>query len=164
VFDKNVPLPAPTSKWDFTTAEPGDSLPFVTKAEALRFGAAIRAYGRKAGRPWGTKIAPEKKGWRAWIVEKGAVSDISTILPDPAFATETNRPCAVLRPTSTETDDDLGLSVDLRRGEDLRIERQTAPQPIAAAEDLAPGQRRRRTAPPVHKGPDLSALVAQAAE
>jgi hypothetical protein len=157
VFDKHIPLPASPSKWDFATADTGDSLAFPTKPEALKFAAAVRCYAGRTGKRWGTKMAETEKRWRVWIVGK----EMQTATPAQA----PYEPPVAFRAASTETDDDLGLRVDLRQGDTLIFERLPEARPIEAEDDPSDKPKRRhRPQPSTPKAADLTALMLQAAE
>jgi hypothetical protein len=149
-FDKGIPLPSPKARWDFATAEPGDSLAFETEREANAFRAAAMRSGR-----FGTKKARHEGVWRVWLVEASKAPAHDVRSPQPPFLKA--EVAAAFVPTSTETDDDIGLTVDLRRGESLRIVKPPEAQPVEPREAEAPkGGRRKRAAPVIPPPAGLS--------
>jgi hypothetical protein len=71
-FDKGIPIPSERPKWDFSTAEIGDSLSFYNHAEAMRFSRAIKVYAHKNNKLWGALKCSlkEGEGYRVWIVAR----------------------------------------------------------------------------------------------
>src|SRR5271167_1642324 len=151
-WDKDIPAPTKAPKWDFDGAEIGWSMAFQTREEADRFAIALRAYAYSAGKNWGASVFElppvnhEVTGtirgfWRVWIVEKrkrkvkivreSVVQSErmkNSVLPF-SFAHIPEIIADNIAP-STDTDDDIMLSTDTRRGGSVVIGKQPEARPI----------------------------------
>lgn len=148
-FDRDIPIPGKASRWDFTDAEPGCSKGFTSNAEALSFAQSAREYSRRMNKGWGTLKAPDGDGWRVWITQKREMSFYVADEDKISRAHQTLETAKVLRrgpyPVSTETDDDIGLSFDPRRGDALKIARLPEANPVEVEEEVTPTGRRKRS-------------------
>lgn len=136
-FEKSVPLPSRQTRWDFTTAEDGDSLPFPDLIEAKKFAAAARAYARRNRLLWRTTTAPDlfKPGFRVWL-----------LIPKATPATPTRHAYDPPVPSiyANADSDEFGIVVDLRRGEDVRLERTPEARPVEVEPEAVDGKPKRR--------------------
>jgi len=139
LFDRGIPVPIAHRPWDFTLAEVGDSLAFDTAAAAAKFARAVRKHNPL----WSTKTAPHGGKIRVWIVSKNGwhPPTLPAVAPGPELIYDG------FRSASTLTDDDIGLVVDTRRGEDVTIQRLPEAVPVEPMDDEpvpAEGRRKRR--------------------
>ncbi len=136
MFDRGIPMPTPNRTWDFNQARGGDSLAFETAAEAAKFARAVRKHNPL----WSTKTAPHGGKIRVWIVNKNGMHT-PPCAPAPGLIYDG------FQSASTLTDDDIGLVVDTRRGEDVTIQRLPEAVPVEPVDDEpapATGRRKRR--------------------
>lgn len=120
MFDRHIPIPSSEKKWDFETAQIGDSLGFDVPADAEKFAQAIRKHSRDNGKPWGALVAPhkivgnleDKEETRVWIVTKRGCNMSEMV----AEINKQHKVSKGLYAASLETDDDIQLSYDPRTG------------------------------------------------
>jgi hypothetical protein len=152
MFDKNIPIPRRAPKWDFSFAEIGDSMAFGTRYEANKFADTLRKYARANGKAWGAVQAQQAMSWRVWIVEGKARKDAMVRVPVEQVAMQPLAVNFAVRPEivasnvapSTETDDDLMLSHDPRRGGLVTFGKQPEAKPIDEVDEVLPSGRRKR--------------------
>jgi hypothetical protein len=157
-WDRDVPIPTKRPKWDFENAQIGWSMVFETKVEAHKFANALRVWARVNGKNWGALIGPE---YRVWIVEKRARKarivkervEQSKTFRDSRFpynvvpieiSAENNAPRGALTEPSTDTDEDIMLSVDTRKSGGVTIGKQPEARPVEVADEITPTGRRKR--------------------
>jgi hypothetical protein len=141
MFDRDIPIPTGNRvrRWDFSDAGPGCSKAFSSKTEALAFAQAVREYTKTRGTNWGTVKAPDGDGWRVWITARlilpgipQAIAAVVAAMPPQDYS-------------GTETDDDIALSFDPRRGESVRIVKAPVSNPVEVESEVTPTGRRRRS-------------------
>lgn len=148
-WDKDIPIPTKQPKWDFENAEIGWSMAFETKFEAHKFANALRVWARVNGKNWGALIGPE---YRVWIVEKrawkgsNALSKHNKDIVDTALrlVSLNNAPRGAPTEPSTDTDEDIMLSVDTRKSGGVTIGKQPEARPVEVADEITPTGRRKR--------------------
>jgi hypothetical protein len=169
-WDRDIPPPTKAPRWDFASAEVGCSMAFGNREEAVKFAGALRKWARANRKLWGALIGDVERypighslvdgtQWRVWIVEKRERKSESQKIIDkhiPAMEKVLSRMHAEQRveeqklieafhtPPSTETDDDIMLSVDTRKGASVTIGKQPEPQPVEVVDEITPTGRRKR--------------------
>lgn len=153
-WDKDIPVPTKTPKWDFEGAELGHSMGFDTKEQALKCAGAFRRWALKNGKPWSPLVDTSFcSGWRMWIVEKKArkpriirenvvQSDHMKASVLPFNVVHTSE--IVAENVSTDTDDDIMLSTDTRRGGGVVIGKQPEARPVEVVDEVTATGRRRK--------------------
>src|SRR5271168_595382 len=155
-WDKDIPAPTKQPKWDFEKAELGHSMGFETKEEAVKCSIAFRRWAQKNDKLWSTLVDTSFcSGWRMWIVEKrkrkvkivreSVVQSErmkNSVLPFsvahiPEILAENIAP-------STDTDDDIMLSTDTRRGGSVVIGKQPEARPVEEETEVTATGRRRK--------------------
>jgi hypothetical protein len=158
-WDKDIPIPTKAPKWDFEGADIGWSRAFPTREEADRFAIALRKYAQANDKDWGALLKPLNnyppliQEWRVWIVEKRARRPKiireevvqseqmkSSVLPFNVI----HAPEIVAENISTDTDDDIMLSTDTRRGGSVVIGKQPVARPIEVVDEITATGRRRK--------------------
>jgi hypothetical protein len=154
-WDNDIPVPTKAPKWDFEGAELGHSMGFETKEEAVKCSIAFKRWAQKNDKLWSTLVDTSFcSGWRMWIVEKRVrklriirenvvQSDRMKASVLPFNIVHTHE--IVAENVSTDTDDDIMLSTDTRRGGSVVIGKQPEARPIEVqGEVTATGRRRRK--------------------
>jgi hypothetical protein len=149
-WDKDIPVPTKAPKWDFEGAELGHSMGFDTKEQALKCAGAFRFWALKNDKPWAPLVDTSFcSGWRMWIVEKRnrvkkspKHEHIQPVMlkimpPDPVVHEFPAQ-------QSTDTDDDIMLSTDTRRGGSVVIGKQPEARPIEVVDEVTATGRRRK--------------------
>src|SRR5271170_5948495 len=150
-WDKDIPAPTKQPKWDFEKAELGHSMGFETKEEAVKCSIAFRRWAQKNDKLWSTLVDTSFcSGWRMWIVEKRkrkskAFQKISAVLNDVVNGDfKVVLSDTFCGPLSTETDDDIMLSTDTRRGGSVVIGKQPEARPVEEETEVTATGRRRK--------------------
>jgi hypothetical protein len=149
-WDKDIPVPTKAPKWDFEGAELGHSMGFETKEEAVKCSIAFKRWARKNDKLWSTLVDTSFcSGWRMWIVEKR-----NRVKKSPKYEhiqpvmlkTMPLDPVAYSLPEeqSTDTDDDIMLSTDTRRGGGVVIGKQPEARPVEVVDEVTATGRRRK--------------------
>jgi hypothetical protein len=165
-WDKDIPIPTKAPKWDFEGADIGWSRAFQTREEADRFAIALRKYAQASDKDWGALLKPLNnyppliQEWRVWIVEKRKRKPLDNVKSNPLHQTTRYgvtrfRVALADAPTqydelfqtpksSTDTDDDIMLSTDTRRGGSVVIGKQPVARQIEVQDEITETGRRRK--------------------
>lgn len=153
-WDKDIPIPTKAPKWDFEGADLGHSMGFETKEEAGKCAVAFRRWAQKNDKLWSPLVDTSFcSGWRMWIVEKRACRP--KIIREDVVQSERMKssvlqinvipaPEIVAANISTDTDDDIMLSTDTRRGGSVVIGKQPEARPIEVQDEITETGRRRK--------------------
>lgn len=153
MWDRDIPLPTKSPRWDFASAEVGCSMAFETRPEADKFAGALRKYARANDEAFGAEVAlDERMKWRVWVVKRRIRK--SNIVRIPVVQTDIrplSRNFAVVDEIvaqnvapSTDTDEDIMLSVDTRKGSSIIISKQPEARPVEVVDEITPTGRRKR--------------------
>jgi hypothetical protein len=161
MWDRDIPPPTKVPRWDFAAAELGHSKGFETKEEAVKCAGAFRRWAKQNDKPWRPLVDTSFcSGWRVWIVEKrerkgklrsptigdvmAAAAKVNSQHFAPLVHDSTPGNAGPILSPSTETDDDIMLSVDTRKNASVTIGKQPEPQPVEVVEEITPTGRRKR--------------------
>jgi hypothetical protein len=152
-WDRSIPIPTKTAKWDFASADVGYSKAFETRDAAVKFAGALRKWATANGKPWGALLRGSGTEWRVWIVERRErikktviYEPVKPVMLKPlAFNVIVNEDIIGQNiAPSTDTDDDIMLSVDTRKAGGVTIGKQPEAVPVDVADEITPTGRRKR--------------------